>query len=341
MASKETIVKAVNTIRANSSPMYQERIPVATDENLSNVANPILSSQECMNEFLTSLINRIGLTIIHNKSLKDPLALLKKGNDYPLGVTIQEIFTNPAVAEKYNRKSTDLLAQKEPDVKVAYHHLNRQDRYTVTVSKPELRQAFNSYESLDKMLTNLTQSLYSGNYTDEFLLCKKLLSSAVVNNHIIKETVPKITSKETAEEFLAKSKTIFQNFSFPSSKYNSWKLENPDPDVSPVITWTPPEDVIFIVNSETSAYCDVKALASAYNMDEAQFKAQRVLVDDFLDATNCVAILCDKSFTQIYDKMKDQTSFFNGGNLVWNYYYHIWQTYSVSPFANAVAFVTE
>lgn len=340
MASKDTLVQAVNTIRANATPLYQERIPVATDENLTNVANPILQYQECMNEFLTSLVNRIGMTIIHNKQLKNPLAVLKRGNELPLGVDVQEIFTNPAVAEKYNRKSTDLLAQKEPDTKVAYHRLNRQDRYTVSVSKPELRQAFTSYESLEKLLSTLTQSLYSGNYLDEFLLCKKLLANAVTNNHIVTQNVPVMNSLDNAQSFLTSAKTVFNNFQFPRDDYNAWKLENPDQNITSVKTWTPPEDTIFILRSDVSAYLDVNVLASAFNMDKTQFLAQRLMIDDFLDATNCLAILCDKSFTQIYDYMTDQTTFFNGGNLVWNYYYHVWQTYSVSPFANAVAFVT-
>lgn len=338
MASQESLQNVLNTIRANATPTYQNRIPVATQSNLTEVGNPILEYQDSMNEFLTALVNRIGLVLVHNKELKNPLSILKQGGEYPLGIDVEEIFTNPAEAETYDRKSTDLLAQKDPDVKAAYHRLNRKDRYTVSIAKDTLSQAFTDWQKLDKLVNTIVNSLYSGNYLDEFVLCKQLFASAIENNKIVTQVVNPVIDETSAKNFITVARTLYNNFSFPSSSYNAYNLSGGSG--KEVTTWTPNEDVRFIIRSDIEAIVDVNVLASAFNMEKTQFLGQRLLVDNFDSATNCLAIMCDKSFTQIYDNMTDSTSFFNASNLVWNYYYHVWQTYSVSPFANAVAFIT-
>lgn len=116
MATTETMINVLNTIRANASPTYQERVPQATQDNITAVGNPLLEYNATMNEFLTSLVNRIGLVIVRNKELNNPLAILKQG-EMPLGKDIEEIWTNPAKAETFNPQSTDLLKRKLPDTK--------------------------------------------------------------------------------------------------------------------------------------------------------------------------------------------------------------------------------
>lgn len=338
MASKDNLVNMLNTIRANGTDSYKERVPEATQANLIEVGNPILTYQSTMNEFLNALVNRIGLVIVHNKQMKNPLSILKQGGEFPLGVDIEEIYTNPAEAETYNRKSTDLLAQKEPDVKAAYHRLNRKDRYTVSIAKDTLSQAFTDFDKLNKLIDSIVNSLYSGNYLDEFILCKNIFASAIENNKIVKKQISPITDEATAKMFIALARTIFSYFTLPSSDYNAYSQSGGTG--KPVTTLVEPENIRFIIRADIEAFVDVNVLANAFNMDKAQFLGQTLRVDNFGSAENCIAIMCDRAYTQIYDNMTEMTEFFNASNLVWNYYYHVWQTYSVSPFANAVAFIT-
>lgn len=337
MATTKTLVSALNAIRANASEDYQNRVPVATQTNLADVGNPILTYSATMNEFLNLLVNRIGLVIVHNRELRNPLAILKSG-EMPLGMDVEEIAANPAKAETYNAASTDLLKQKIPDVKAAYHRLNRQDKYTVTIRNQQLRQAFTSWEKLEGLIAAIVNSLYSGNYLDEFILTKQLFSSAVTNNKIKKETVTAITDEASAKAFITKARLLFRNFGFPSSSYNAWAQIGGTGD--PFITWTPPEKINMIIRSDIESYVDVNVLAAAFNMDKTTFLGNVLVVDNFDSAENCVAVMCDKAYTQIYDNLTEMTEFYNAENLSWNYYYHVWQTYSVSPLANAVAFVT-
>lgn len=337
MATTKTLVSALNAIRANASEDYQNRVPVATQTNLAEVGNPILTYSATMNEFLNLLVNRIGLVIVHNRELRNPLAILKSG-EMPLGMDVEEIAANPAKAEAYNPTSTDLLKQKIPDVKAAYHRLNRQDKYTVTIRNQQLRQAFTSWEKLEGLIAAIVNSLYSGNYLDEFILTKQLFASAIANNKIKKETVTAITSEASAKDFITKARLLFRNFGFPKSDYNAWAQVGGTGE--PFITWTPPEKINMIIRSDIEAYVDVNVLAEAFHVDKATFLGNVLVVDNFDSAENCVAVMCDKAYTQIYDNLTEMTEFYNAENLSWNYYYHVWQTYSVSPLANAVAFVT-
>ena len=330
-------VKIMNAIRANASATYQERVPQATRDNIAAVANPILEYQATTNEFLSALINRIGLTVVRSRDFRNPLSVLKQGN-IPLGKDIEEIWTNPAKAETFDPVSTGLLTRKLPDTKAIFHRMNRQDKYKVSISNPQLKMAFVSWDKLEALIASIINSLYSGNYYDEYVLCKNLFASAITGDKIKTETVGTINSEATAKSFITKAREYFTNFAFPSSAYNAY---TPTQGEDPVVTWTPNEDVRFIIRSDINAFVDVNVLASAFNMDKADFLGKTLIVDDFGSATNCYAVMCDKAYTQIYDNYREMTEFFNGETLTWNYYYHVWQTYSVSLLCNAIAFTAD
>jgi hypothetical protein len=56
-----------------------------------------------------------------------------------------------------------------------------------------------------------------------------------------------------------------------------------------------------------------------------------------LDSVPCV--LVDEDFFMIYDNFVNFTEQYNGQGLYWNYFYHVWKTFSVSPFVNNALFV--
>lgn len=328
------IINILNTIRANGSQMYQDRVPVATKENLTSVSAPLMEYSVLQNEFLNALVNRIGLTLIRNKTADNPLKILKQGS-VPLGQDVQEIHTNPATAKTYNAQSTDLLAQTTPDVASAYHRLNRKDRYDVTIQREQLHTAFTDWGKFEELITGIVNTLYSGNYIDEFILAKNLFASAISDNKIVTATANAPTDEATAKKLVKQMRQLFNNFSFPSSAFNSYALSGGTG--SPRMTWTPPEDIRLIIRSDVEAEIDVEVLAKAFHLDYAKLLGQILVVDNFGSAENCMAVMMDKSYTQIYDNLFETAEFPNGSNLSWNYYLHVWQTYSVSPFANAVA----
>ena len=82
----------VNAIR-NSNPNVANYVPLANAENVAEIGQGILINQTIQNEFITSLVDRIGLVVVRQVSLANPLKKFKKGM-MPQGRSIEEIFTD-------------------------------------------------------------------------------------------------------------------------------------------------------------------------------------------------------------------------------------------------------
>lgn len=335
-------VKTFNFIRNNSTEAFVQTVPAATDDNIQTIANILFNDayQPMLNEFVTNLINRIALTIVRNKSYSNPLSIFKKGS-IPLGTDIQDIFTNPAIAEKYEFSNTamaKLLTITDPDTHVAYYRRNRQDVYTKTISREGLQGAFVSWEKFEDFITSITTSLYSGNYIDEFEYTKDLVNGAYVNNKVIVEKVTEPTDETSSKAFLKKVRALYKKLSFPSTKYNAYSKFSGANGL--IKTWTEPDRVVLIIKADAMAEVDVEALASAFNLDKANFLGRVVEVDEF-DSPEIVGVICDESWLQIYDNVFRFDEFYNARVMAWNEYLHAWGTYAICPFANAVVLATE
>ena len=50
--------------------------------------------------------------------------------------------------------------------------------------------------------------------------------------------------------------------------------------------------------------------------------------------------MVDEQWFMIFDNYYNMTEIYNPEGLYWNYFYHVWKTFSVSPFSNAILFTT-
>ena len=335
-------VNTFNYIRQNMSRNYQDVLPVATDENIMTISSILLNDeyQPMLNEFVNVLINRIALTIVRNKTYSNPLAMLKKGST-PLGTDIQDIYENPAEAQPYeysNDAMAQLLRIQDPDTHVAYYRRNRQDKYKRTISREGLQGAFISWEKFEDYISSITNSLYSGNYIDEFEYTKMLVDGAYDNNKVIIEKIDAPTDNATSKNILKKLRALFNQMTFPSTEYNAYsKFSGAKGKIK---TWTEKDRIVLLIRSDVLAEIDVEALASAFNLDKADFLGRVLTVDKF-ENDAILGIICDESFFQIYDNIFRFDSFYNAETMSWQFYLHAWGTYAICPFANAVVLATE
>lgn len=330
----------INTIHAQASADYQARIPLATQNNITEVGGAIMSYQATENEFLNALVNKVAMTIVRNRTFKNPLAVLKKGS-VPLGRNIEEIYTNPATGETYDPTGANLLNRNIPDTKAIYHSMNRQGKYKVTITKAQLIQAFTSYQNLEKLLNSIVNSIYSGDNLDEFMLMKQLFASAIAGKKLktIDTQIAAVEDADSAKALVKAIKTVGKAMEFPSTSFNSYHDINKDTDAKPVTTWTPLDNQVLILRNDIAVDVDVELLAKAFNVSYTDLQQRTLIVDGFGDEVNCAAVLCDEAFVQVYDNLTQMENFHNGEGLYDNYIYHHWQTYSLSLFANAVAFM--
>lgn len=324
-------VEILNAIRAQADAEYQNRIPIATQENLREVGNAMMQYRPAQNTFLNALVNRIARVIITSKSYQNPLREFKRGiMEY--GETVAEYFVNiakahqfdPAVAEK------EWMKREIPDVQGVFHTMNYQNFYKVTISDREIRQAFLSQDGVTDLIARIVDSLYTGSEYDEFLIMKQLIVDAAQDGKMYPVQIPAI-SAANAKEIVTIIKSISNDMAFMKAKYNSMG----------VLTATPKNDQILILDSRFDAVIDVEVLASAFNMEKAEFMGRRILIDDFADLTGVVAAIVDSDWFMVFDNMLEFTENYNGEGLYWQYWYHCWKTFSNSPFANAILFTTD
>lgn len=333
-------ITILNTILANNSDLYQERIPTATDANFSDVGEKILSFQATKNEFLDALVNKICFQSVSNRRFKNPLAILKKGGT-PYGTTEEEIYTNPVKAKAYDGKNTsDMLEVNPPDTKTIYHVRNREDKYPVSITNKKLQVAFKSPAAFTEFVGSIMTAMYAGDEMDEYVLMRKVISTAIAENRIPSHSLTYNGDEATSKDLVKLLKTLSFNMSIPEKQYNGYNLLNAEKieagTLTPAITWAPVAEQILLIRSDVDAATDVEVLAKAFNMTKTDFLARKIVVDSFGDA-DTLAVIADEKMFKFRDDDYAVDSFYNGSNRTTNYWLHHWQTISLSLFANGVA----
>ena len=350
-------VDVLNAIRNNASINYQNYVPVATSdpESIREIGAIIMDFPNLQNEFLSALINRIGRVILTSKLYENPLAMFKKGM-LDFGETVEEIFVDiakpfeydPAVAE------TNIFKRQTPDVHSAFHVLNYQKFYKATIQQNDLRKALLSWSGVDELIGKIVDAMYTAANYDEFLTTKYMLARHILKGQLYPVSVGTV-NPANAKGVVTTIKGVSNTIEFPARRYN----------LAGVQTYSLKDSQYILMNSKFDALIDVEVLASAFNMSKAEFLGRRVLVDGFgnldvdrldelfaddpnyvqpssaeMTALNSIpCVIVDKDYFMIFDQLFEFTEQYNGEGLYWQYWYHTWKVFSVSPFANALVFV--
>ena len=321
-------VSVLNNIRANASADYQARIPEATQQNIVSIGNALEVYGLLYNEFFPALFNKIGKTMIESKLFKNKLARFKSGTIFTQQ-DVEEMFIEMSKAEgKYDDKGPNPLGRRNPpNVKVVYHRQNRQDYYAITIGDLDVVRVFRSEASLDTFITGLFNSVYSGAEYDEYLAMKNLLATY---KGYVDYGVEAITGEDTAKKFVKTVRKASQDMTFASTALNK----------AGVMTWTPVEKQVLFLNKDVLAEVDVEVLAKAFNMGKTDIQVEIVTLDDFGSLTDTYGLLVDDKFFRVWDTLSKMEPQRNAQGLFTNYFYHIHQILSLSPFKNAVRFTT-
>ena len=340
---------SLNQLREISSEIYQRYIPII-DENtdISAFAQPILEVPVVMNEFCDVLVNKLVYSQYESKTFNNPLRVLE-GEAIPLGYSGEHVMVNPAKGRGFNVNDfAGLLFKYSADVKAEYFAINSDLQYPVTISRQQLKKAMTSWTNLAEFITSLSNSLYNGCYVDEFKFTKNIISGAYKENRGVIETISAVSNEATAKAFVEKCREYFLNFQLPSTKYNAWAKNGGEG--KPITTWTRPEDIVIIIRNDVRAKIDVQSLASAFNINYADFMGNVITVDDFdvyddegtkvYDGSAIVGMIADKSWFMIKTQDMYMESFVNPNNRTIQYYLNVIRMYNMSLFANGVIFAT-
>lgn len=331
MAQKNSTILAKTWLEGTSD--YQQRVPNPDQSTITQQMEAIFSplNKNIYNQFLDTLVNRIGFTFVRQQSWKNPLAVFKNGK-YNYGSTIQEIGVQWVKAHTYTDDNETLLKMHRPEVQAAYHTMNRQDQYPISITLPELRQAFTQEYGLNQLVAGVLQAPINSDEYDEFQIMKNLFAEYEKAWGFYKVHVDEPVDQTTSQELLTALQTYKGKLMFPSTLYNSGVVDIP--------VFARPEELVLFLTPESQANINVEGLATLFNLDKAEAKIHTVIIDE-LPIPNAVALLTTQDFFVCQDNVYENSSFYNPQTLTTNYYLTHWGTYSVSPFVPAILFTTD
>ena len=346
----------MNVIRNEASPDYRAAVPTVeqTVESIRSAGKAILAFQPRMNEFV-NIANRIAVVAVTSKMYENPWAFMKKGT-VEFGETVEEVFVNMVKAEPFDAPNSpaNVFKRRLPDVRTMFHAMDLQTKYVVTISYQQLKQAFLSANGVVSLIQDIIRQVYTAARYDEFIMMKYTFAQMYLSGSVNVQNYTPITDAATSTAFVKSVKKLTGKFGFMSSEYN----------IAGVPNYSLPEDIYCVMTTDTAANVDVDVLANAFNLDKVTFIGRQVLVDSFsfnngeldrldmllakdpnytrpaagdLTALSSIgAVICDRNFPQFYDNLDMYTEQYNADGLSWNEFYHVWRTYSASPFSNVV-----
>lgn len=328
------------------------------DDNSSimNIYSFITGYEPNRNAFLYALMNRIGMTILTSKMWNSPLAWTLQGR-LEFGESIEEIFVNLCKVRSFDptKAPARVFERNVPDVRAAFHVMNWQKEYPLTITTDQLRQAFLSWQGIVDLVQGCIQSMYKSLQKDMYETTKYMIAKLIISGQMPNVQIPDFTDPANMPSVVKAARSTALNMTILGTQYNMAHVYNAVDNVS---------DLYIIMSNDLLASQDVDVLAAAFNMDRTTFYGRVIGIDSFsdmdydrldmlfegtegyahisgTDLTNLQKvgfIACEKDFFQIWENFQEVTDNYNGSGLYWNYFLHAWYTFSVSPFAQGVLF---
>lgn len=347
-------IDILNVIRNNASYAYQKDVPVITKEqDIPKVGEILFGNPTHANEFINALVNRIALVRVQSATFNNPYKHLKKGY-LEFGESVEDIFVGIIKAVKYDPEKAPSREFKRtlPNVQSVFHLTNWRVMYPITIEKQALRRAFTSADGVTNLISTIINQVYTSAEYDEYLLFKYLLIKAISHGKVYTQPIVTADMKSVAVAFRGKSNLLPIDM---TGRFNELHVQN-NTDI---------KNQCIFMDADFNAKFDVEVLASAFNMNKAEFIGKLHLIDDFSSfdnerfeaireesseleevtadeltlMKNVKGVLLDEEWFQVYDNLFEFNETPVGSGLYWNYWLHCWKTVAYSPFANAIVFV--
>lgn len=291
------------------------------------MATPSTTNVNNLNEFLETVVNKIGRQEWSSRAYVNPLRKFKKGFIENAN-EIEEIYVQRVQGLAQNKDGTDTLKRVKPGVKTLYHTQNFEKCYTATVSDKQVRTAFHTKEGIRRISDEILSQQHTGVEYDEYVEMKKAIESFAGAIPVgAKRTITDVTDNTSAKELVKAIKKDIGKMAFRSTTYCQYEQH------------TRPEDLVLFIHIDYQAEIDVELLASAFNIDKAEIPSRVVFVDGFTD-TNLKAVLMDYNAIKVYDTLYNNEMQRNAKGMFTNYHLNVEKIISYSTLFNGASYST-
>ena len=304
-----------------------------------------ISGQFLINSgILNTMINRIGLTLIHSPDvMTNPFGdFTKTIMDY--GDTVQEYkikvidgkkFTADEFGDDQSVYEPNPYAVEKNKPYAQYSQLDDKVKYRQTIFDNQLKLAFTSEAKLGDFVASMTAAMQESDSLDKFIKWKKFMSNEAIYG--INSTITADDDTEYFAKMIRKMKDTITKFRFPSKSYNKAQ----DMVVS--------KNISIIMKAEDKNKIDMDILAGVYNMDMMNLDAKIRLVDDFATVSvttgegqnaetvtkDVACIIVDDRFFSYFPRTPMAGALYNPEDMYTNMFLNVQGTYSAALFRNA------
>lgn len=320
-------------------------LPEATRDNIRTIQTVLDTDPDAYNSYVRAMLVRIGRVLMYAPRFNNRLARFMKGEN-PMGHMIQELYFTPIKAESnFQPTGPNPLGRRDDDnVNVAYHQLNYQPQYVISVDRVGMMNALASWDDLDRFWAAKMQSMYTGAEIDEYAAMKSVIAQAISATEAGK-VLPSaylgdIQARDEAsgKAFSQSLKYIVQDLEFPNTYNQVGKT-----------SVTSRDELILLLNKDIMPNLDVYTLASLFNSELVKLPERVIPIDSFALNTddtsedpnaNVLGIVTTDRWFQFYNTLNTIRPIENPQGLFTNFFYHPWKTLQLSPFAPVVVLRT-
>lgn len=289
------------------------------------MATPSITNLNQKNEFLGSLVNKIGRQEYASKAYLNPLAKFKKGF-IDNANEIEEIYVSRVQGLTQDLDGTTTLKRVKPDVKTLYHTQEYGKCYTATITDKQVRQAFTSKDGIKRIADEILSQQHTGVEYDEYVAMKKAIDDfAAAIPGTAKRTITEVTNQTTAKDLVKKIKKDIGKMQFRSTNYCQYEQHSKA------------DDLVLFIHIDYQAEIDVELLATAFNIDKTELNTRVVYVDDF-ETPQLRAVLMDVGAIKVFDTLYNNEQQRNAQGMFTNYHLNVEKIVSYSTLYNGASY---
>ena len=278
------------------------------------------------NEFLGSVVEKIGKQQYSSKAYLNPLARFKKGF-IENASEIEEIYVARVQGVNQDFEGTDTLKRVKPTITTQYHKQNYGKCYTATVTDQQVRRGFTTTGGVNRIADEIITQLQTGYEYDEYIAMRDNFCD-LIEGTPAKRPVSAITNQATAKEFVKKVKKDIAKMKFRSKEFATVERN------------CKPSDLILVLRTGILAEIDVELLATAFNVSKTDLDTMIVEVDDFPNQSKVQAMLLETDALMVFDTLYNIEPQRNAKGMFTNHHLNVEKIISTSNMYNVAVYQT-
>lgn len=278
------------------------------------------------NEFLGSVVEKIGRQEYSSKAYLNPLARFKKGFISNAN-EIEEIYVARVQGTTQDFDGTDTLKRVKPNITTQYHKQNYGKCYTATVTDEQVRRGFTTEGGVRKIADEILTQLQTGYEYDEYIAMRDNFCD-LIEGTPCKRTITAITNQTTAKDFVKKVKKDIAKMQFRNKEFATVERN------------CKPSDLVLVLRTGLLAEIDVELLATAFNVDKTQLDTMVIEVDDFPENPTVQAMLLEQNALMVFDTLYNIEPQRNAKGMFTNHHLNVEKIISTSNMYNVAVYKT-